>query len=151
MTESDSRSKRVIHWPAEGIEHGEWSNEEVPTEGPARSLAMLGGVTAQFVQLLLLGVVSVLGYSWFADVGVITGGTPLAGITFVAGVYATVDIVFTRLVGSPTRAVSALVATVVVLPLVIAATLLGGDRTLLPTVVRGIVVAPRRFSGTLFD
>ena len=149
MTESNDTPKHVLHWPTEGIEHGGPSDEDISTEGPARSLAMLGGVTAQFVQLLLFGLVSLLGYGWLVDAGVITGGTTLAGITLVAGVYAIVDVAFSRLIGSPTRAVSALVAIIVVFPLVIAAALLSGDRTLFQTVARGIIVAPRRLSGAL--
>jgi NADPH-dependent 2,4-dienoyl-CoA reductase/sulfur reductase-like enzyme len=145
----DEAPKHVLHWPAEGIEHGESSGGGIPTEGPARSLAMLGGVTAQFVQLLLFGVVSILGYGWLVDAGVITGGTTLAGITLVAGVYAVVDVALDRLIVSPIQAVSAFVAIVVVLPLVVAATLLGGDRTLFSTVARGIVAAPKRLSGAL--
>lgn len=148
MTE-DETPRHVLHWPAEGIEHGGLSDEETPTDGPARNLATLGGVAAQFVQLLLFGWLSVLGYDWLTAAGVITGGEPLAGIALTAGVVALVDVASSRLVGSPMRAVSAVVAVVAVSPLVIAATLLGGDRSLPRTVARGIVLAPQRLSGAL--
>lgn len=137
----DTPKRHVLHWPAEGVEHGELSGEVSSTDSTARTLATVGGVTVQFVQLLTVGAVSVVGYSWLRAAGVVTGGTALAGLTLTAAVLVVVDVALSRVVVSPTRLVSAVVAVLFVFPLVVAATLLDGDRSLPSTVTRRILDA----------
>ncbi|MFB6177163.1 MAG: hypothetical protein ABEI99_08500, partial [Halobaculum sp.] len=106
--------------------------------GSVEQLGILAGLLSQSVALALLGGVVIGGYVLLAERGVI-GGSTTAGLALVSCLVVGTDLAAERVAESPVEILAAVIAVVLLLPLLVAVVLLQRDTTIVRAILSSVL------------